>query len=291
MMVLFGEGYAAAPTVKLIVNPDTTNVYVGSEPISLTAEVTGSGLTFRWELRGPGKIEGKGPAISYIVPETMKKASARATITVTVTDEAAQETTETFTFTILAKEKSPKPAKKGMSRTTRIALGVGAAALLGGGIALFADGDDDDDDNGSPFTGTFRFEFTAQTDKGNPTSETRDLILIQNGISVSGTYVANSTLVGCCTASFAVPVTGRIAGNSVVLTWGAGKGTCWCSEWRYSFSENGGTYAFTLVDNGRILRSGGVDFIRLSVVSCPGTGPEVKDDSVIHFEGRDFIRQ
>ncbi len=293
MMLLLGDGFAAAPAVKLIVNPDTPDVYTGSEPVALTAEASGSGLTFKWELQGPGKIEGEGSEISYIAPETLEGASTQATITVSVTDEAGQETTETFTFTILAsktpaKEEGSKPDKKGMSTGKKVVIGVGAATLLGGGIALLAGGGGDDN-GGGPFTGTFRFEFTGQTQRGNPTYHTRDLILIQNGTSVSGTFVANSTLVDCCTASFTVPITGTVAGNSAVLTWGAGEGSCWCSEWLYSFSGDGGTYGFTPIDNGRILRSGSVDFIRLSVMSRSGTGNEVRNEITLPMG--DFIRQ
>lgn len=147
--LLVENGYAENPSVRLIINPNKTDVDLGSDPIALTAKATGSNLTYRWELKGPGKIDGEGSAVFYVLPEKIKGKSEQALVTVTVTDAAGQETTETVTFNILAatstKTASPQPAKKGMSKTTKIALGVGAAAALGGGIALLAGGDDDSD--------------------------------------------------------------------------------------------------------------------------------------------------
>lgn len=151
ILLLTGTGYAEGPSVKLIVNPNKTDVYVGSEPAALTAKASGTGLKFAWELKGPGKIEGTGSAIFYHIPEEIEGDSAQALITVTVTDEAGQETTETFTFNILAKETSApavpaEAAKKGLSTPAKVAIGVGAAALVVGGIAMAAGGGDDDDD-------------------------------------------------------------------------------------------------------------------------------------------------
>lgn len=161
VLVLAVPGYAEGPSVRLIVNPNKTDVEVGSDPAALTAKASGSGLTFEWTLQGPGKIEGSGSAIFYHIPDSIDGKSAQAMITVKVTDEAGQETTETFTFNILAKEgagEEPVTAadeksaaadaeeKPGMSRTTKIAIGAGAAVALGAAIALAAGGDDDDDD-------------------------------------------------------------------------------------------------------------------------------------------------
>ena len=47
--------YAQGPTVKLIVNPNKTDVFVGADPVALTAKATGTGLQFTWELQGPGR--------------------------------------------------------------------------------------------------------------------------------------------------------------------------------------------------------------------------------------------
>ncbi len=294
MMLLLGDGFAAAPAVKLIVNPDTPEVYAGSEPVALTAEASGSGLTFKWELQGPGKIEGEGSEISYIVPKTIKGASAQATIIVAVKDEAGQETTETFMFNILT-TKTPAPAKKGMSTGKKVVIGVGAAALLGGGIALAAGGGNDGDGNG-PFAGTFTLEFVDQFNDGTPAYWTDTFTLEQkkNETSITGTHVLTLSDKFCCTASFSVSVSGTaLSDTSAVLSWGPGRarcegegfGGCWIEVW-----TDGGTFNFFLVDNGNILRSGS-DFIRMSVVGSPETRTEVKDDGVLHFGGRDFIRQ
>jgi len=298
IMLLFGEGYAAAPTVKLVVNPDTTDVYAGSEPVVLTAETSGSGLTFKWELQGPGKIEGKGSEISYIVPETIRGVSAQATITVTVTDEAGQEITETVTFNILAsKTPAPKPAKKGMSMGTKVALGVGAAALLGGGIALAAGGGGDDNDNG-PFAGTWKREYVGQFDDGTPAYYTITFNLEQkkNETSITGNRVVTLTATRCCTASFTVSVTGTVYDEtSAILSWGPGRGRCedffgcWIEVW-----HDGGSYGYILVDNGRILRSfpsGSAEYIRMFVAGRPEIDTEGNDGEILRIEEGDYIRQ
>lgn len=171
VLLLFEEGYAAAPTVKLVVEPDKTDIYVGADPIAIATQASGLNLTYKWELLGPGKLEGTGPAVFYIVPEAIDRGSARAIITVTVSDGEGQETTETVIFNILARppqeqpvtpepptkpkpptppqEQTPtvKPESKGISKTTKIILGgVATAAAIGGGVALLAGGGDGDGD-------------------------------------------------------------------------------------------------------------------------------------------------
>lgn len=264
LLVLCGSGSAAAPTVKLVVDPAITHLYVGTESISLTAEATGSEVTFIWELQGPGKIKGKGAEISYIVPETIKGTSTQATIIVTVTDDAGQETTETVTFDILAKEESLKPAKKGMS--TKVILGAGAAALLGGGIALAVSGSDDGGDDNGPFAGTWKREWVDQFDSGTPAYYTGTLNLEQKKreTSVTGNHVVILTDHRCCAASFTTLISGRAYDQTAVsLSWGPGRGRCegsggcWIETW-----TDGGTYEFWLVDDGRKLVRGGVEYIR-----------------------------
>lgn len=139
MMALIGEGFAEELGIKLVVNPSKTDVYLGTDPIALTARVKGKNLVYDWKLLGPGKLEGKGSSVFYVLPEKIEGDSEQALITVTVKDETGEEITESVTFNIIAKEKG---TGKGMSKTTKIALGVGAAAALGGGIALIAGGGD-----------------------------------------------------------------------------------------------------------------------------------------------------
>jgi len=149
MLALFGEGYAEEPAIRLIVNPSKTDVYLGSDPIALTAKMKGKNLTYEWKLLGPGEIEGKGSSVFYVLPEKIEGESAQALITVTVKDEAGEAITESVTFNILP---SAKPKSKGMSKTTKIALGAGAVAALGGGIALAAGGGDGDGSDGGDAT-------------------------------------------------------------------------------------------------------------------------------------------
>jgi hypothetical protein len=189
VLFLFGEGYAAAPTVKLVVDPDKTDIYVGAVPIAIVTQASGTKLAYKWELLGPGKLEGEGPAAFYHVPEVIEKDPARAIITVTVTDGTGQETTATVMFNILAsppqrqpsttepttKPESPtppqeqpspiKPESKGMSKRTKIILGgVATAAAIGGGVALFAGGGDDDGESDYNFNGTWLFTETITED-------------------------------------------------------------------------------------------------------------------------------
>ncbi len=144
MMAMVGEGIAEDLSIKLVVNPSKTDVYLDSDPIALTARVKGKNLEYEWKLLGPGELEGKGSSVFYILPEKIEGDSEQALITVTVKDESGEEVTESVTFNILPKEKS---TGKGMSKGTKIGIGVGAAAALGGGIALMAGGGDDDDDD------------------------------------------------------------------------------------------------------------------------------------------------
>lgn len=108
--LLLGECSAATSTIRLVVNPNKTDVYLGSHNIALTARVRGKNLAYTWELLGPGKLDGKGSAVFYILPEKIAGESAQALITVKVTDESGQEMTESIIFNILARPaQSPSP--------------------------------------------------------------------------------------------------------------------------------------------------------------------------------------
>jgi len=102
IVLMSGECSAAAPAIRLVVNPNKTDVALGSGPIALTARARGKNLTYTWELLGPGKLDGKGSAVFYMLPEKIDDTSAKALITVTVMDESGQEITESVTFNLLA---------------------------------------------------------------------------------------------------------------------------------------------------------------------------------------------
>ena len=74
--VLIGECYAADMSIELIMNPSKTDVYLGSDPIALSAKVKGKNLAYNWELLGPGRLEGKGSSVFYILPEKIEGESA-----------------------------------------------------------------------------------------------------------------------------------------------------------------------------------------------------------------------
>jgi hypothetical protein len=157
LLGMFGEGYAADVDVTLVVNPpDSEEIQAGSGKIVITADASGENLTFTWKLSGPGKLEAEGAAAFYIPPEKIEQTSEFAIVTVTVKEPSGQATIKSVTFTILPgppKTATPSPeptpmVKEGMSRGTKVALGLGAVAALGGGIALAAGGGDGDDGGG-----------------------------------------------------------------------------------------------------------------------------------------------
>ncbi len=287
--LLVGSGYAAEPSVRLIVNPNKTDVDLGSDPIALTAKATGSNLTYAWEVKGPGKIDGEGSAVFYVLPNKIKGKSEQALVTVTITDAAGQETTETVTFNILAKTTSSTPAKQGMSRNTKIAIGVGGAALLGGGIAALAGGGDDDDDDDDTFNGTFQRESSAQSNYGGFVYWTEIYRLTQEGNSVTGTFELIGAYANCCTANFTVAAYGTIDGDFLILAEEAGAAECQGTDGCLRrISSDSGTYNFTLAENGQILRSGSVDYARQSMMK---PSFDEKQDTVSRSANCDFIRK
>jgi len=301
IMLLVGDGYAAAPTVKLIVNPNKTDVYVGSESVALTAKASGSGLQFKWELQGPGKIEGTGSAVFYNIPDEIEGESARAMITVTVTDEAGQETTETVTFNILAskipeKEEVPepaKPAKKGMSTGKKVAIGVGAAALVGGGVAAVLALTGDDDKKEPSFTGTFTLETVGYLN-GYVTYDRFTFNLTQSDSSITGTFTLSSNFANCCTATCSTPVRGTVVEKLTAdLSWPeSAVGTCYCGSLRYRTWINARSRRYTLEDDGNILRSAtGAEYPRQAKRSLYDAGKGVLEDESFIPGGGDYIRQ
>lgn len=247
----------AAPTVKIVVSPNQTDIEAGSDAIALTAQTSGSNLQYTWMLKGLGELSGTDlPGVFYTPPKTISGSSKTALITVVVKDtKTGQEVTESMTFKIFpATEPTPvTPSgseKQGMSTTTKVALGVGAAALIGGGIALAAKEEEDD----PSFTGSFRQEFTKTTNDGLTPMYVRNTFnLQQNGDSITGTHESVTTFGTCCTAGLTTPVTGSVDGKNAVLNWGYAVGRCYGTNCSFSIYTPGGSYAAELLENGKIL--------------------------------------
>lgn len=294
VLVVCGEGYAA-PTVKLIVSPNKTDVYLGSDSIVLTAKASGTNLTYQWSLQGPGEIEGEGAAVFYKLPKTIEGESAQAVVTVTVTDEKGEETTDSFTFNILKKEE-PKPVatpekksepqkKKGMSTTTKIAIGAGAVVGLGLIAAAVKPGEEEK----KPFTGDFKRTYTTHYSWGT-VDATTILHLKQTDNSISGSREMIRTFRDCCTLSFSVTASGTVEGNTARISYGVGEARCDGSGGCWLRSDyDGGTFDYTLIDN-TILRSGNSDFIKQSLIGSCYSGDEEHIVETTTEEG-EYIRQ
>ncbi len=311
------EGYAAAPTVKFITNPNNTEFYIGTGKIFITAQTSGKNLTYTWKSFGPGDIEGTGHAVTYLMPETIDHESVPVTITLVVADEEGNEATAALAFTLFRNPPPERPMRpeplvepeeetlpeeqpvipqsesKGMSRNTKLIIGgVATAAAIGGGVALLAGGgDDDNDDSGGPFTGTFRAEYTGQTDDGSQTFDTVIFTLAQDNNSITGTMNLTSTLPGWCTASLTVSVNGTATGTSATLTIGSGESSCQTSDGRtYVVSGSISTYNVMLINDNNTLRfEGGAEFTRTAKIRNIEAKKKVQYN-VIRIGG-DFIRQ
>ena len=95
----------AAPTVKLMLNPDVQEIYAGSESIAITARASGSKLKFKWELIGAGTFDGDatGSAIFYVPPHGVDS-KTKAIVSVKVTNDKGEEATDNATFNIIPQE-------------------------------------------------------------------------------------------------------------------------------------------------------------------------------------------
>jgi hypothetical protein len=302
VMLLAGNGYAAAPTLSLIVNPAQTDVYAGSEAVALTAKASGTGLKFKWELQGPGEIDGTGSAVFYKIPETIEGESERAIITVTVTDEAGAEVVETVIFNVLAPEKkeraaAPPPAepkKKGMSTGTKVAIGVGAAALIGGGVALAMSGGNDED-KGPKFTGTFVRNSIGSV-SGYLVYYTSTFILNQSDSSITGTFRVSGNFANCCTAVASTSVTGNVVADiTAVLSWPTSpEASCYCyGVGTYRLQLNGMSRTYTLEQDGKVLRSEtGEEYTQQKTSGgVPDATVTIEGEEFPLYLDGDFIRQ
>lgn len=291
--------YAAAPTVKIVVSPNQTEILAGSDAIALTAQTTGSNLEYTWMLEGPGELSGSNlPGVFYTPPKTISDDSKAALITVVVKNtETGEEVTESMTFNISPAvvepdgksdvESEPEGEKKGMSRTTKIAIGAGAAALIGGGIALAAGGDDEEKE---PFTGTFNGSLiSGTTQRGNAYTLMYKFNLEQDGKSITGTLVKNANLVGCCTAVATAPVTGSVESDtSANLSIGSGEASCECTQWIWTTYIRANSGHVTLINGDKTMRfDEGAEYNRAKLISLDdGTEIEVVDSII-----GDFVRE
>jgi hypothetical protein len=138
--------------VRLVVNPRTTDVQLGSGPIALTVLAKGKNLTYRWKLTGPGKLDGQGSSVFYVLPETIAEDPVQALVSVTVVEVSGQEMTETAAFSIHAAKAADK---EGLSTTTKWLIGGGAGIVaVGAAVALSSGGSDDKD---LDISGTWNF--------------------------------------------------------------------------------------------------------------------------------------
>ena len=111
MFVLVQYSSGAEMSIRLVVNPDRTTFHLDDGEIALTARVRGKNLRYTWELIGPGKLDGEGSAIFYVLPDRIDGPSVKSLVTVTVSDESGKTAQESVTFTLL-------PAQSGTSTVT-----------------------------------------------------------------------------------------------------------------------------------------------------------------------------
>ena len=100
----------ATPTMTLIVNPNVSEVFVDlHKRIGLAVQVGGGNITYKWELRGPGKLEGDttSTVVYYAPPQLINEESVEATITITITDDRGQQAVKSRTFAVFSEQPPP----------------------------------------------------------------------------------------------------------------------------------------------------------------------------------------
>lgn len=102
LAVLFAPEDAAAISLKVVVNPNVAALKLGDGPIIVSVKSQEKNLTYRWELSGPGRLQGQGPAVQYLLPAQLDAASASVVIAVTVTNQAGEERREHVEFAVTA---------------------------------------------------------------------------------------------------------------------------------------------------------------------------------------------
>ncbi len=288
------ESMAENLTVKIVISPNTTVLPADSEPVVLTAQVSGgSDLTYDWSLKGPGTIDGTDlPGVFYMPPVSISGSSQEAVIAVKVMDKSKQVVKDSITLRIFAAE---DPAEKpeqhsesggGMSKGTKIALGVGALAAAGGVAALALGGGDDHNDDDGPFSGTFKRQFTTETTLGTPVYVTDLFTLRQNGAAINGTFEHDGVVSGCCTINYSLPITGTANNLSATLSWSGTSAECSCGSRTITSTSEAITASATLINNNSILQfEGGAEAVRQKLIGSEGA------ESVIQIPFGEFIRQ
>ncbi len=100
--LLFLRENAEAATLKVVVNPNVSALTLGDSPIIVSVKSPEKNLTYRWELSGPGRLHGQGPAVQYLLPEQIDASPTSIVIAVTVTNKAGEEQREEVRFTLTA---------------------------------------------------------------------------------------------------------------------------------------------------------------------------------------------
>ncbi|GAK54126.1 serine/threonine protein kinase [Candidatus Moduliflexus flocculans] len=117
LAVLSVSENAAAISLKVVVNPNVATLKLDDGPIIVSVKSQEKNLTYRWELSGPGRLQGQGPAVQYLLPAQLDAASASVVIAVTVTNQAGEERREQVEFAITAPP-TPTPTKAPMPTST-----------------------------------------------------------------------------------------------------------------------------------------------------------------------------
>lgn len=120
ILLVFSNGYAQLPVVKIELEPDIQVIYIGDpekqnidlkDGVLIMVDYTDSRLKFEWSLDGPGKLDGNKTesAIFYVPPTEISERSTEATVVLTVTDHQERTTTLQEKFTIIQPPVIPTP--------------------------------------------------------------------------------------------------------------------------------------------------------------------------------------
>ncbi len=99
---LFAPEYAPAAALKIVVNPNVSALTLGDSPIIVSVKSQEKNLTYTWQLTGPGRLQGQGSAVQYLLPEQIETSPTTIVIAVTVTNQAGQEQREQVEFLLTA---------------------------------------------------------------------------------------------------------------------------------------------------------------------------------------------
>ncbi len=104
ILLLFSNVYAQIP-VKLETDIDMQVIDIGGltpQAVTITADATGQGLSFAWDIDGPGKLLKEPTHINrYTPPDSIDGTIAQTTITVTVTNDAGEKGSDSLKFILI----------------------------------------------------------------------------------------------------------------------------------------------------------------------------------------------